>query len=55
MLEFRSAVRIMGEATRFKTPHLADAAIKSVREFAEKEFAKHVKEGASGTVVLVLS
>jgi hypothetical protein len=45
----------MGEATRFKTPGLADAAIKTVREFAEKELAKHLKEGAAGSVVVVLS
>lgn len=55
MVEFTSAIRIMGEATRLKTPGLAEAAVKTVREFAETELSKHLKDGAAGSVVVVLS
>ena len=54
MSEFRSAVRIIGEATQLKTPGLREAAIKSVQGFAQEQLAKYVKDGA-GSVVIMLA
>lgn len=48
--ELSSAVAIMRQATQLKTPGLAEAAIKSVIGFAQKELGQHLKEG--GVLVL---
>jgi hypothetical protein len=51
--EVSAALNIMREASRLKTPGLADAATKVVSEFLNKELAGHLKEGgAAGTVIL---
>jgi hypothetical protein len=53
--ELAAAVNIMREATRLKTPGLAEAAIKSVMEFTQKELGTHLKDAGAGQgVVLVL-
>jgi hypothetical protein len=51
LVEVSAALNIMREATRLKTPGLADAAAKTVAEFAQKQLASHVKEG-SGVVII---
>jgi hypothetical protein len=47
LVEFRAAIDVIGAATRFKTPGMADAAIKSVQAFAEKQIAQHLNQGAA--------
>jgi hypothetical protein len=54
LAEVGAAVNIMREATRLKTPGLAEAAIKSVMEFTQKELAAHLKDRGTQGVVLVL-
>lgn len=57
LAELGAAVNIIREATRLRTPGLAEAAIKSVMEFTQKELATHMKQGqgtAHEGVVLVL-
>jgi hypothetical protein len=57
LAELGAAVNIMREATRLKAPGLAEAAIKSVMDFTQKELASHLKQGqgsAGEGVVLVL-
>lgn len=50
LAEVNSALNIIREATQLKTPGLAEAAIKSVVGFAQKELQAHIKEG--GAVVV---
>jgi hypothetical protein len=50
MLELSLAINVIREAGRLKTPGLADAAIKSVMEFTQKELAANLKGG--GVVVI---
>ncbi len=50
LAEVNSALNIIREATQLKTPGLAEAAIKSVVGFAQKELQTHIKEG--GAVVV---
>jgi len=50
LAEVHSALNIIREATQLKTPGLAEAAIKSVVGFAQKELQANIKEG--GAVVL---
>jgi hypothetical protein len=45
LVEFRAAIDVIGAATRFKTPGMAEAAIKSVQVFAEKQIAQHLTQG----------
>lgn len=45
MLEMTHAINVIREAGQLKTPGLADAALKGVMEFAQKELATHVKGG----------
>jgi hypothetical protein len=45
MLELTRAVSVIREAGQLKTPGLAEATIKGVMEFAQKELATHVKGG----------
>jgi len=54
LAELNAAVNILREATRLKTPGLAEAAIKSVMEFTQKELGTHLKQGAGEGTVLVL-
>jgi hypothetical protein len=51
LVEVGAALNIIREATRLKTPGLADAAAKTVAEFAEKQLSAHIKEG--GGVVII--
>ena len=51
LTEVSAALNIVREATRLKSPGLAQAAIKSVIGFAEKQLGQHIKEGG-GVVVL---
>ena len=53
MAEFKTAVNIISLATQLKTPGMAEAAIKSVQGFAQKQLTEHLKEGGAGTVVVV--
>ena len=57
MVEVGAALKIIGEAARFKTPGLSEAVTRSVAEFAEKELGSHLsngqKEGGSQIVVIV--
>ena len=39
------AVNVITEAAHFKTPGLREVAMKQVMEFAQKEFAEHIKGG----------
>jgi len=50
LVELSAALNIIREATKLKTPGLAEAAAGSVMEFAQKQLGEHVKGGA----VLVL-
>jgi hypothetical protein len=45
MVELSHAINVIREAGQLKTPGLAEAAIKSVMDFAQKELGQHVKEG----------
>jgi hypothetical protein len=45
MSDLAAAVKIIGEAGRIKTPGLADAAVKGVMAFAQKELETHLKGG----------
>jgi hypothetical protein len=45
MIEMTHAISVIREAGQLKTPGLADAALKGVLEFAQKELATHVKGG----------
>lgn len=51
LAEVSASLNIIREATRLRAPGLAQAAIKSVIGFAEKELGQHIKEG-HGAVVL---
>lgn len=55
LAEFTTAVSIMGQASRLKTPGLAEAAVKSVQSFVETQLTQHLKGSGEGTVVVVLS
>jgi hypothetical protein len=48
--EVSAALNIMREASRLKTPGLADAAAKVVSDFVSRELQGQIKEG--GTVIL---
>ena len=48
--ELGAAINILREASKLKTPGLAEAAAASVMEFTQKQLADHVK----GSTVLVL-
>jgi hypothetical protein len=50
MAEVSASLNIIREATRLRTPGLAQAAIKSVIGFAEKELGQQFKEG--GVIVM---
>jgi hypothetical protein len=50
LAEVAASLNIIREATHLRTPELAQAAIRSVIGFAEKELGQHLKEG--GVVVL---
>jgi hypothetical protein len=54
LAEVSSALNIMREATRLKTPGLAEAAAKSVSDFVTKQLGQHLKDsgGAGGVVIL---
>jgi hypothetical protein len=49
--EVSAALNIMREASRLKTPGLAEAATQVVSDFLSKELQGHLNEG-SGTVIL---
>jgi hypothetical protein len=51
LVEVNSALNIMREAARLKTPGLAQAAAQSVSEFVTKQLGQNVKEGG-GVVIL---
>lgn len=50
LVELTAAINIMREATRFKTPGLAEEATRRVAEFAEKQLAQHLPQG--GVVII---
>jgi hypothetical protein len=50
--EFSRAVNIAAQTAALKTPGLADAASRSLMEFAQKAISAHVK-GAGPTVVIL--
>ena len=54
MLEVSSALRIMGEAARFKTPNLANSVTKSVAEFVQRELGAHLPGEKEGSQVVVI-
>jgi hypothetical protein len=45
MLELSRAIEVIRNAGELKTPGLAEAAIKGVMEFAQKQLGEHVKGG----------
>jgi hypothetical protein len=45
MLELTRAVNVIREAGHFKTPGLAEATLRGVMDFAQKELATHLKGG----------
>ena len=50
MVDLSSAIKVIRAAAQIKTPGVADAAIKSVMTYVQKELGSHVKEG--GVVVI---
>lgn len=50
MTDFSHAIKVIREAGQFKTAGLREATIKSVMEFAQKEFSQYIKEG--GIVII---
>lgn len=44
-LELSRAIAVLGIAAQLKTPGLADATIRGVMEFTQKEIAQHVPHG----------
>jgi hypothetical protein len=50
MRELSHAISVIREASQLKTPGLAEAAIKTVMDFTQRELGQHVKGG--GVVVL---
>jgi hypothetical protein len=50
MADLSRAINVIREAAQIKTPGVADAAIKSVMTFVQKEFSANVKEG--GVIVI---
>jgi hypothetical protein len=54
LLEVSAGLNILREATRLKTPGLAEGATKTIAEFVQRQLGAHIKElGQSGTVVVV--
>jgi hypothetical protein len=51
LAEVASALNIMREATRLKTPGLAQAAAQSVSDFVNKQLGQHI-QGSGGVVIL---
>lgn len=51
LVELTAALNIMREATRLKTPGLAEAAVKAVAGFAEKQLGAHIKEGGATVII----
>jgi hypothetical protein len=47
LAEVTAALNIIRQATQLKTPGLAEAAVKSVVGFAQKELQAHIKEGGA--------
>ena len=45
VLELGNAVKVIGAASRLKTPGLAEAAAKVVSDFVNREIGAHAKEG----------
>jgi hypothetical protein len=54
MLEVSSALKIMGEAARFKTPDLANSVTQSVSEFVQRELSAHLPGEKGGNQVVVI-
>lgn len=54
MLEVSSALKIMGEATRLKTPNLATSVTKTMAEFVQKELSAHLPGEKEGSQVVVI-
>lgn len=50
MVDFSHAIKIIREAGQLKQAGLREATIKSVMEFAQKEFGQYIKDG--GVVVI---
>jgi len=54
MLEVGSALKIMGEATRFKTPELAASVTNTVAAFVQKELNAHLPGEKEGSQIVVI-
>ena len=50
LVELGAALNVMRDATKLKSPRLAEAAIHSVWDFAQKQFDQHLK----GDAVMVI-
>jgi hypothetical protein len=55
LAEVRTAVNILREATQLKTPGLADAAMKGLADFVQKQLSTHVSGlgKGDGTVLVI--
>jgi hypothetical protein len=47
LAELKHATSIIREATHFKTPGLADAAVTGLMQFVEKQVEQYAKEGGA--------
>jgi hypothetical protein len=54
LAELRNALSIVQNATKFRTPGLADAATKAVAEFAAKAVNEHIGDAAKGPVTILM-
>ncbi len=52
MAEFDAAISVMRDATLLKAPGLAEAVVKSVLPFAQKEINTYFKDAGEGGVVV---
>ncbi|HXP79737.1 MAG TPA: hypothetical protein VN976_07520 [Verrucomicrobiae bacterium] len=52
MAEFDAAISVMRDATQLKAPGLAEAVVKSVLPFAQKEIKTYFKDAGEGGVVV---
>ena len=53
LAEVNAAINIMREATRLKTPGMAEAATKVVAEFVQTQLGSHLKESGGAGVVII--
>lgn len=53
--EISASLNIIREATRLRTPGLAEAAIQSVMKFTDEQLGQHLKDTAGGGGVVIVA